>query len=129
MSAFELNLQQAIYNALNAAALGVPIYDDVPQRSEFPYIVIGEDSHADWSVDDNVGTQASVTIHVWDRTRGRKKIKTLQGAIYDALNRATLTAAGYNFVTIDLLTSESFLDADGKTRHGVQVFNVMIEEA
>lgn len=124
---FETVLQQAVYDTLTAASLSAPIYDDVPQGAAFPYVTIGEDTLADWSTDDNEGVRAAVTVHVWDRERGRKSVKALQNEVQRALSRATMSAAGYNFVTTDLADSESFLDADGKTRHGVQTFNVLIE--
>lgn len=124
---FETVLQQAVYDKLTAAGLSAPVYDDVEQAWAFPYFTIGDDTVVDWSVDDADGAIGSVTVHTWSRERGRKQVKALQSEVYTALNRATLTGAGYNFVTSDFVSSESFLDADGKTRHGVQVFNVIIE--
>lgn len=124
---FETTLQQVIYSELNSGLPAYNVYDNVPQDAGFPYIVIGEDSTVDWSGDTFNGMQASVTVHTWSRDRGKQETKLMQGLIYDTLHRATLTAAGYNFVTIDVLSSESFLDADGKTRHGVQTFNVIYE--
>jgi len=125
---FETVLQQAIYTELSGyAPLPAPVYDDVPQDGSFPYVVIGDDSFADWSTDTELGATSVLTVHTWSRLRGRKETKELQGHIETALNRATLSATGYNFVSLDLLSSESFLDSDGLTRHGVQTFNAIIE--
>lgn len=125
---FETTLQKAVYDTLSAyVPLTANIYDDVPQDSDFPYVVVGDDAHADWSTDTELGVTAVVTVHTWSRARGKKETKELQGHIYDALNRATLAASGYNFVSIDLVSSESFIDADGLTRHGVQTFNAIIQ--
>lgn len=125
---FETTLQQAVYDALTGhAPLTAPVYDNVPQGAAFPYVVVGEDSINEWDTDSETGALASVVVHTWSRGRGRKETKELQGHIYDALHRATLTGSGYNFVTIDLTSSESFLDPDGLTRHGVQSFNAIIE--
>lgn len=126
---FETVLQQAVYATLTGyAPLTDPVYDNTPQASDMPYVVIGEDTVANWDTDTELGVVAAVVVHTWSRGRGRKDLKEMQGHIYEALHRATLTAAGYNFVSIDLLSSESFLDADGLTRHGVQTFNAIIEE-
>lgn len=125
---FESVLQKAVFDALDGyVQLTAPVYDNVPQDSGFPYIVVGEDNINNWDTDSELGVTASVVIHTWSRYRGKKETKELQGHIYDALHRASLAATGYNFVTIDLVSSESFVDADGFTRHGVQTFNAIIE--
>ena len=123
---FETVLQQAIYTKVSTD-IATPVYDDVPQQADFPYVTIGEDSFTAWDTDSELGATSVLTVHTWSRTRGKKETKAIQGDIYDSLHRATLISAGYNFVTIDLISSESFLDADGLTRHGVQTFNAIIE--
>ena len=136
---FELELQKAIYAALTGdaavMALVTGVYDAVPQADDagsgaaFPYIVIGEDNHNEWDTDTTLGRDASVVIHTWSRYRGRKEVKEIQGAVYAALNRAKLTIAGFSFVQCDLLSSETLIDADELTRHGVQTFRVLFNTA
>lgn len=136
---FELAIQRALYDALSAdpalLALGASAFDDVPQDDEkqvqnvaFPYVTIGEAAHADWSTSTDSGVLATAIIHTWSRTPGRAETKRLQGAIYDALHRATLTVAGYQCLACDFISSESFIDTDGKTRHGVQQFKILLSE-
>lgn len=128
MAEFELVVQQAIYDKLTTD-ISYTVYDDVPQDpSEFPYVTIGEDNHVFADTDTELMNQVSITIDTWSRYRGRKEIKQMQAAIYNSLHRANLVAAGYNFVTITQESSISFYDADGITRHGVQTFNLLIEE-
>lgn len=129
----ELETQRAIYNALSndspiAALVGNRIYDNVPQKTTFPYITIGESTCNDWSADDFSGMEVDSVIHVWSRQQGRSETKTIQGAIYNALHRSTLTVTGYEFVKCDFSDSQSFVDSDGKTRHGIQTFNLLIKE-
>lgn len=137
MSNFETVVQTAIYNKLinDAPLMAVinAVYDDVPQvnsgsEAAFPYVTIGEDSHVDISTDLELMDQVSITIHTWSRFSGRSETKQIQGLIGDALNRANLSAAGYKFINIARVGSESFLDSDGFTRHGVQTFNLLIEQ-
>ena len=135
---YETEIQAAIYSALSgdstlmASVTGV--YDDVPQSgdpgdgSAFPYITIGEASHLEWDTDTELGADVTVTIHVWSRHRGRKEVKEIQGHIYRLLHRASLIISGYNLVGVDWIQSDSFMDADGLTRHGVQTFRITIEE-
>lgn len=134
---FEIAVQKAVYQALTAnldiIAQSIPVYDDVPQpetveNSDYPYITIGEDNHNSIDTDTENMNQVSIVVNVWSRESGRKQTKEIQGYIYDALHRARLSQAGYNFVNIMQDNSSSFYDADGITRHGVQTFNLIIEE-
>ena len=135
---FEIALQDAIYDALTGSsplmAMIKGLYDSVPQPTdsgagaEFPYVTYGEASHTDWSTDTESGDDATITIHTWSRYRGRTETKQIQGVVYDALHRVELTVTGFAFVAIDWLGSDSFVDADGLTRHGVQTFRVLIDQ-
>lgn len=135
----ELNLQTAIYDKLTndsaLMALITAVYDHVPQNaaseddSAFPYVVIGDDNVDAWDTDTETGFEFVITIHTWSRYRGRKETKQVQGAIYDALNRQSLTVTGFTVLDVLFLESESFLDADGITRHGISEFNIKMEVA
>lgn len=129
---FETAIQDVILSTLRAdaalLALVSGVYDSVPQKgTEYPYVTIGEDNHNEWDTDTTLGSDCTITIHTWSRHRGRGETKQIQGTIYDALHRAELTVDGYRIHTIDLQNSQSFTDADGLTRHGVQTFRVLIE--
>lgn len=134
---YEFSIQNTIYDVLSttsAVTSLADVYDNVPQAADagsdaaFPYITIGEDTLVEWDTDTELGADCTITIHTWSRYRGRKETKQIQGAIYAALHRANLTISGYNLVGIDWLQSESFMDTDGLTRHGVQTFRITIEE-
>lgn len=145
----EYSVQEAIYNALwNDAALGdllapnvvitgPAIYDHVPQAddsgvtAEFPYVVIGDDTSVEWDTDTETGHDMTVTIHVWSTQRGRGETKTILGAIYDALHQQTLSLSGSpSFLNVACLWefSETLVESDGVTRHGVTRFRVVIEK-
>lgn len=104
------------------------VYDHVPQDAAFPYIRIGEDTAIDFDTDTSVGTENTITIHSWSRYRGKKEVKEIQQAVYDALQRHALPLPGLNLVSIDFEFSETVLDADGLTRHGIQRFRVLIDQ-
>jgi hypothetical protein len=143
----ESEIQKAIYSELiedsalatllakNANDSSLPaIYDAVPQPKDagsdipFPYVVIGDDTLIDWDTDTSVGKEATITIHSWSRYRGRIEVKNIQGAIYDALHLSQLNVDGYDTVLCFSEYSESILDPDGLTRHGVQRFRLIIDK-
>lgn len=131
---FEIEVQQLIYTALAAdsalQALGAEVYDNVPQGAAYPYVAIGEDLHTEWDTVTSLGTDCSVTVHTWSRAYGRKETKQMQAAIYNALHRkeSSFTVPGCNVVLCDFVNSQSFVDSDEKTRHGVQTFRIIIEK-
>lgn len=135
----ESAVQAAIYAALTGSAPLMAavkaVYDNVPQLdereladSDFPFVVIGEDDIEGDDTDTSLGFQIEAEIHVWSRYRGRKEAKDIQGLVYDALHRQTLTVAGFAFVDCVFEESRTVLDPDGKTRHGISIFRVMISE-
>ena len=134
----ELEVQKAIFDKLSTdtalSALVAGVYDAVPQPADsgsdlqFPYVTIGEDTALDWDTDTSVGKGATLTIHSWSRYRGRTEVKQIQGAIYEALHLSNLSVFGYTTVLCLSEFSESMLDPDGLTRHGVQRFRIILDK-
>ena len=130
---FELDLQKAIYGALNGN-ITAPVFDHVPQKQSYPYVVIGEDNFNDWSTDDKDGFMAIVNLHVWDRPkgssgkRGKALTKMIQGEIYGILQRSNFPIGDYGNPGMSFEYSDVFMDTDGITYHGVQRFRVNFAE-
>lgn len=141
------DIQVAIYGALindsNLAGLladnvEIPytpaIYDHVPQpldgsnNIDFPYITIGDDTNLAWDTDTEFGLESTITIHSWSRHRGRLQVKQIQDAVYESLHDKDLVVNDSHTVLCLYEFSESFLDSDGLTRHGVQRFRVIVED-
>jgi hypothetical protein len=115
------------------ATTGQPaVYDHVPQQvdsdSDYPIVVIGEDTANDFSTDDCLGSEATVTIHIWSRERGRQEAKQVEEAVYDALHRHSLSISGRHVVDSMWEYADTTLDPDGLTRHGVMRFRIMHEK-
>ena len=129
---FELAVQSVVYDTLSndAALLALVsgVYDDVAQNQSFPYVSIGDSTHNEDDTDGTLGDVATTSIHSWSRGRGKKQTKEIQGAIYDALHRTKPIYAGYDIIAIDWEGSQSFIDADGKTRHGVTTFKILLQK-
>lgn len=125
-------LQRGLYTHLQAAlvSLGVSVYDHVPDadNAAFPYVNIGDDEVGEYDTDDSLGYDAVLTLHTWSRERGRSETKRIQDELYRVLHRSSLAVGGAKTVTVDFQSSESFLDEDGLTRHGVSRFRVLLSE-
>ena len=127
-------LQQGLHAALSGdaalqALLGDParIFDQVPQDSAFPYLVIGEDTTGPFDTKTESGMEHRLTIHSWSRYRGLKETKQLMAAVTDALDGASLSVSGHELVLIRQEFGATFLDPDGLTRHGVQRFRALTQ--
>jgi hypothetical protein len=140
----EWNIQRAINTALSGV-ISVPVYDFVPQDTAYPYVTIGDDTNLPWDTFTETGLESTLTIHTWTRTRGRKDNKEIQGEVYGLLHRAELTYLGSGeslilnfatqsysvdasyFVSCEFEYSDTVLDPDGHTYHGIQRFRVLLD--
>jgi len=123
-----VEVQRAIYQALTAdptlMGMVTGVHDHVDQGSAYPYVVIGEDSAIEWDTDTEQGAESLLTIHSWSREKGRMQTKEIQEAIYEILHRKELTINNAVFYSLFWEFSDSFVDPDGETRHGVMRFRL-----
>jgi hypothetical protein len=133
-------LQAAIYTRLsNNSALtslvgSSKIFDNVKPSATPPYVVIGDDTSNGWDTKTGNGWEATVTIHVWDYEKtGRKTVKAIMSAIYDALHRqqSNITVSGFSLVNIRCEFETSFQDTTVTGQadsfyHGVQRYRVLL---
>lgn len=142
-------LQQAIYDRLRgssalalvlapdeveASPSGPAVYDHVPQAAEsedgakFPYIVIGDDTAVNADTDDINGQETTITLHVWDRRRGKDRTKQVLGVVYDLLQNASLEVSGTHAVFCFWEFSESIPEPDVLVQHAVTRFRILTME-
>lgn len=109
------------------------VYDDVPQAAQsesntaFPFVVVGDMDVRDWSTDTEVGFESDFEIHVWSRYSGKKELSNIMSAVHNALNRQALTYESFSVLDILFDTMRTFLDPDGRTRHGIMTFTIRYE--
>lgn len=125
----QLQIQRAIYEMFaQSPGVGYSVYDDVPQDTDYPYIVIGDDTSEPFDSKTFDGFEVSVVIHSWSRYSGKKQVKEMMGAVYNLLHNQQITVPDYHFVLCLLEFEETFLEDDGVTRHGIQRFNFIITD-
>ena len=134
-------LQAAIYtrltgfSALTALIGASKVFDFVPQGAAAPYVVIGDDTLTDDSTKTESGWDCTLTIHCWDfESAGRKSVKAILSAIYDALHRqeASIAITGFTLVELRSEFEETFQDptvegASDRYYHGVARYRAIIE--
>jgi len=125
MTHFEI--QKSIFSALSIALAPITVLDDVPDNIACPYVRIGEFTGIEWDTDNSLGRETTITIHIWSDYRGMKELVEMMDKIKLALHNVNLTITGEVCVLCFLEFSESMLDSDGLTRHGVQRFRIITE--
>lgn len=140
---FNIAVREAVFNKLKSYTLLVNkvngIFDAVPQTQTecyektdklFPYVTVGDSTLGEWDTFLKLGKDVTITINTWSRYRGRKETLEIQDLIYDSLHRQSdnMPVSGYHLSLCDEQGADSFVDADGKTYHGVQTFRILIEK-
>lgn len=118
-------LQQSVFSTLESALAPTRVYDDVPPNTKMPYVVVGDDTAAQWDSALGRGEDLTLTIHAWSNYRGKREVKLLMAQIKDALHDQALSVAGHQLVQLTFEFVETFVDADGVTRHGVIRFRAL----
>ena len=134
MALHSFPLQQSIFSKITNGTLtdvaGTSItdkvFDDVPEGTAYPYVVIGEETSQNVGTKDKDANEHTLTIHVWSQYRGRKEIKEIMSEIYTSLHNSDITLSGASLVNIRHEFEQTLLEADGITRHGVMRFRVVI---
>ena len=119
-----LDLQMAIHAALAADAglasiIGSSVYDDVPQGTSFPYVVIGDVTTRDWSTQTQEGDEHIVVIHAWSNQRGRREVQMIIERIDAVLDGAALALVDHQLINLRVVFWTALRDLDGATYHGV----------
>lgn len=126
-------LQRAIYQHLRSDAglkteIGDPprLYDDPPVGAAFPYVTLGETRASDWKGVDG-GIEHDLKLYAFSQYAGRREIKRIMGALYDALHEAPLTLSGHTLVNIRFVFGDSFRRQDGDTYQGVARYRAVTQ--
>ena len=131
MSLHSWELQKSIFTNLNGNINGidgenVSVFDDVPEGTPYPYIVIGEETAANNGTKTLDGIEHTLTIHAWSQYRGRREIKEIMQSIYENLHNTDISIAGASLVNIRQEFNTTLSETDGITRHGVMRFRAVV---
>ena len=103
------------------------VLDHVPVGTAFPYIVIGESQSKPLDGQRVSGNDMILTLHIYGRGCGMQEIRRIMSAIYDALHTVSFAVPNQILVLCQYVDSETVLEDDGMTRHGIQRFQIITE--
>lgn len=130
---FSWSLQKALYQHLSMddalqALLGTPprLYDHPPQGVSYPYAVLGENRVRDWPGVDG-GLEHELRFYAYSRHGGRREVKQVFGALYDALHLIDLTAEDIRLVQIRFVFADIFPRAANGVYQGVARYRAVTQ--
>ena len=133
MTNAQWELQKAVYQTLRADAaikadIGDParIFDDPPSNALYPYLTLGEARASGWKGVEG-GLEHDIKLYVFSRYAGRREVKRILSAVYDALHDVGLTLTGHDLINIRFVFADAFRRTDGETYQGVARFRAVTQ--
>lgn len=97
-------LQRALYTKLHGdgVLMGMVsgIYDTVPQKTQPPYVVIGDGNHNAIEAEGVNAAECELEIEVWADSGGRKAALLILNRIWSLLHLGTLTVTGFSTISL-----------------------------
>lgn len=127
-----LSLQIAHIAALKADAtlvslVGAKVYDYVPEKSAYPYLIYHITDSDEWDTTTDNGDEHSVYVHVFDDAEGSKRARRIMQRVYELLHDVTT----YSLTDHQLVNSRRVMRAmerEGQLYHGIGLFRAITEE-
>lgn len=120
-------LQKAIYQRLSGQ-ISVPVYDYVPQDSQYPYVTIGREVGSDRSPIQGRRRHLRILyLSVWSDYPGQAEVKRINSEVDAALHEVSLTLEAGRAVSLRVTATESTPDADGVTYMGSVTVQVITQ--
>lgn len=126
----ETAIQAAFYAAVTA--IGLRCYDVAPQITDngssalYPFVTVGLVTLTPFDTQSSNGFEFTITLHVRSRSAGMKQAKDIQGQLYAALHKQSLTVEGFTTLFVHFANSTCLQAPDGSF-HGVSEFRGLIE--
>lgn len=124
---------KAVYAKLSGDVTLLQLVRVVAERIDddigWPRIWLDDRSSEDWSTKDDSGLAVSFDLHVGSRADSTAEMRAVMNRAHALLHETTLTlATGVQSVLCRFERSVFINESDGKTRHGVMTFTLLISE-
>ena len=117
-------LQKVFYSRLTA--LGMKVYDRIPDAATFPYVSIGQAQVLGERRLGRLHSTIHSTVHVWSRSVGRGEANSIAGKVISALD-AELPVPGYLNYVGRFADTTDVGEKDGLTTHLALTFEHRLE--
>lgn len=120
-----------LYACLNGNLATGSVYDEAPQDSSFPYVLIGEMQTTRHGSKTTDGQDVTVTFHVWSAYKGDKQVHQMMDDVVQLITAYTWSLTGFDVLQtrheFDTVI-EDRSDADRPLRHGILRVRLLTHE-
>jgi hypothetical protein len=118
--------QSAVFSRLQSTLSDVEgIFDYVPEKTEFPYVVLGRTYATPQKTKTSTGERIEVTLDIWSDSKGKKETIKIVNEIEASL-AAELSVEGA-FLLSQEITSVEVLEEVNSLYHGTVVFEILLD--
>lgn len=125
-------VQQGLYGKLANDGLLMSmitdVFDQVPERAQLPYVVIGDGAITPVASDVPLGSTVRIRMRVYSKKPGRKEVLLIMNRIYGLLHHGALMLAESEVISIRVENASTSLLADGKTIEGTMDAALLVSE-
>lgn len=134
MSMFShFSLQKAIYELLTGDTtlmnLITGVHDKVPENAQFPYVMIGDITCADWASKTTSGMECTMLLTIYSREGGRRQATQIMERLYALMHDANMDVDNHTLVMMRFASSAIVLESDGETYRGMMRYRVLLQSA
>ncbi|MEL6946851.1 MAG: DUF3168 domain-containing protein [Pseudomonadota bacterium] len=126
-------LQEAVFQALSTDAALTDligpgkVFDHVPERARFPYIVLGAQTGRDWSTATEDGTEIDFFVHVWSREKGRQTLTEMEHHVRRILLEPLPDLTHHHLINLRFIWAEFSRNRNLRHRQGALKFRGVTE--
>lgn len=106
------------------------VYDYVPEKAAYPFVVIGEALETPDNRHGGFGRQTVVTLHVWSRYQGYAQVLRIGARVTELLDHQPLALPGLDWIATRFEFSQTLTDPEppGDIRHLVLRYRIVTEQ-
>lgn len=127
-----LQVQQGLFGKLSGDAVLMDmisaLYDQVPERAQFPYAIIGDGEFRPLNVQVATAGTCSMRIRVYSQKAGRKEVLRILDRIYGLLHLGALTLVDSVTLSMHVEQVRTQLLNDNRTIEGALTVDCLIAE-
>lgn len=97
-------LQKALYDTLSGE---YNVYDNVPEKPLYPYLIIGRDNAIDRSTKTYFAEEVTIQLNFFSLYRGYKEVKTLADEIVEKLHMTEFFMPSFRIYSRKLILVDS----------------------
>lgn len=125
---FTLANDAVLQGLLGASNEDSKIYDHVPDEAVFPFVKLSIKPMSDRGNHDWEGVSIPYQIDVWYRAPGQGDlmVQQIQERIDFLLHNKDICIDGWSIIVHRRSTVNILDEPDGRTKHGIQIFNLLL---